>query len=116
MADLPARRGRDPCRAAGAVDDPVGLLHEAGAAGCGAVSPAFPPCWRAITVGFPGVPRTATTPLSRAKRHGRRPALASTAERRGTAPPSRSPRVGKGVGNLVDGIALEPPPGVASSG
>jgi hypothetical protein len=37
--------------------------------------------------------------------------------RPGTAPPSRSPRVGEGVGNLaLDALILESPPGVEPSG
>src|SRR5262245_49953675 len=74
MEYLPARRGGNPCRAARAVDDPVGLLHEGGNAGRGAVSPVFPSCWRAMTEGFTGVPTTATKPMNRAKRHWRWPA------------------------------------------
>jgi hypothetical protein len=43
--------------------------------------------------------------------------LAPGAGRRAPVPPSRSPRVGKGVRNLIlDGIVLEPFPGVKSSG
>jgi hypothetical protein len=56
------------------VDDPVGLLHEGGNAGCGAVSPDFPSGGRAITVGFTGVPKTAMAPMNRAKRLWRWPA------------------------------------------